>query len=115
MWAWRRRYGVGEPIWWLSAQRWSNDRQVGHNGLLPELFTESEWKTLASRFDLTLRQAEVARWLCRGHSKIGISHEMRLSPHTVRMHTRDLFKKLKVRDRIGVPIMLVLANRESNV
>lgn len=72
--------------------------------LLPSLFERKEWRKLAG---LTKRQAEIAWWICRGLSAKEIGGRLRLSSHTVRMHTRALYDRLGVRDRLGVPVMLV--------
>jgi len=49
--------------------------------------------------------------MCRGFRKEAIAKEFGVSQSTVRMHAIELFKRLKVRDRIGVPVRLVLADR----
>lgn len=80
-------------------------------GCLPELFTEDRWKELAAHFRLSRRQVETARLLCRGFRKSDIAKRLRVSVSAVRMHTTLLFKRLRVCDRIGVPLRLVLAER----
>ena len=80
-------------------------------GQLPELFTEKRWKMLAAHFRLSRRQVETARLLCRGYRKSDIAKKLHVSISAVRMHTAMLFKRLGIRDRIGVPVRLVLADR----
>jgi len=79
---------------------------------LPDLFTKEQWTALAERFRLSKRQKEISRLICLGYSNTGIARELGLKHDTVRMHNRELFKKLAIRQRMGVPIHLVLAERE---
>lgn len=86
----------------------SRDSQV----LLPEIFTARQWRVLAGHLGLTTRQAQIARLTCRGVGRSGIARRLNISPHTVRMHSEELFLRLKIHDRIGVPVRLVLAARQ---
>lgn len=79
---------------------------------LPELFGLMEWQMLASNAGLTPRQVQVARLLCLGFSTAEIAGALVLSTSTVRLHIRALFERLDVRDRIGVPVRLVIMARE---
>jgi DNA-binding NarL/FixJ family response regulator len=79
---------------------------------LPDLFTDEQWAALAKRFRLSRRQRQAARLICLGYSNTAIGRELGLRPDTVRMHNRELFKKLDIRHRMGVPLQLVLAERE---
>jgi len=79
---------------------------------LPDLFTKEQWAALATRFGLSKRQKEMAQLICLGYSNTAIARELGLKHDTVRMHNRELFKKLAIRQRIGVPVCLVLADRE---
>lgn len=79
---------------------------------LPDLFTNEQWAALAERFRLSKRQKEIARLICLGLSNTGIARELGLKHDTIRMHNRELFKKLAIRQRMGVPVHLVLADRE---
>lgn len=87
------------------------DGASGDSAGLPELFTPSRWVTLAKRFRLSKRQKEIARLICLGFSNTAIGKELGLRPDTVRMHNRELFKKLAIRQRMGVPVRLVIADR----
>jgi len=90
----------------------SGKLEIVEDGHLPELFAEPRWKRLAAHFELSPRHAEIARLMCRGLRKEAVAHALGLAPSTVRMHTIELFKRLKVRDRIGIPVRLVVADRE---
>jgi DNA-binding NarL/FixJ family response regulator len=78
---------------------------------LPELFTADEWNRLATELRLSPRQAQVARLICLGLSKEEMATRLRVSEPTARLHVKELFRKLRVNDRVGVPVRLVVAGR----
>lgn len=55
--------------------------------------------TLRDRFDLTPRQAEVARLLARRLTNVEIAQRLHVSPNTARHHTEAVMGKLDVTDR----------------
>lgn len=79
--------------------------------LLPALFTNAGWVLLGNRFGLTQRQLQAARLICRGCTNPEIATALRVSEGTVRLHTDGLFKAMNVRNRVGVVVRLVLADR----
>lgn len=79
--------------------------------MLPELFSVAEWKALGESLGLTPRQLQVARLVCRGCGRSEIAHRLGVAPSTVRMHSVELFRRLDIHDRIGVPIRLILVHR----
>lgn len=60
---------------------------------------------------LSPRQADVARFICRGLRKGEIAKELRVTEYTVRMHANALYRRLEVHDRVGVVVKLVLHAR----
>ncbi len=82
--------------------------------LLPDLFSDAQWVALRHELKIPERQLHVARWICRGCTNYEIAAHLGVSLDTVRMHTKSLYKKLKVRARLGVPVRLVLAMTEMN-
>ena len=78
---------------------------------LPDMFSAEEWQELSKQLGLSPRQAQVARLICRGHMNRELATALGIKPDTVRMHRRELFKKLKITDRVGVPVRLILAWR----
>lgn len=91
-------------------------REDGHadeDQRIPELFTDDQWRELASYLALPPRQLQIAHLLCRGWTNRQIASRLGISPHTVRTHLRALFERFEVRDRVGVVVRLVLADRQS--
>jgi DNA-binding CsgD family transcriptional regulator len=84
---------------------------AAHEGEGLELFTGSQWRQLERHLGLTARQAEIAPLVCKGLRNKEIGQRLGISPHTVRMHLSSLFKRLGVRDRVGLVVRLVLAAR----
>lgn len=78
---------------------------------LPDMFSAEEWRALSARLRLSPRQAQVARLICRGQKNHELAEAIGIKLDTIRMHRRELFKKLKIDDRVGVPVRLILAWR----
>lgn len=79
---------------------------------LPDLFTSAQWRVLSGHLGLTPRQTQIARLTCRGLGRSGIGQRLEISEHTVRMHNEELYRRLRINDRIGIPVRFVLAARQ---
>ncbi len=79
---------------------------------LPDLFSPQQWRILAKQLGLTPRQRQIARLICLGQTNDEMAVKLELAPHTVRMHKQALYRRLRIRDRIGVPIRVVIAFRD---
>ncbi len=79
---------------------------------LPELFSTPQWRDLAEHFELTPRQEQVARMLCRGLNNKEIGSTLDITRDAVNMHVRKLLQKLRVSHRVGVVVRLVVTERE---
>lgn len=77
------------------------------------LFNERSWQQLKAKLDLSGRQLELCRLICKSMSTKEMATALQLSPHTVQMHMKCLFKKLAVNDRVGLVVRLVVASRRS--
>jgi len=56
---------------------------------------------------LTLRQKQIMRMLCTGNNNQLISESLRLSPHTVKSHIYNIYKKLKVGNRLQASTLVM--------
>jgi DNA-binding NarL/FixJ family response regulator len=59
----------------------------------------SETSSIATRYGLTPREAEVALLLAAGRGNAAIASKLRISPHTARHHTQHVLAKLGVHSR----------------
>lgn len=91
-----------------------NQEARGDDDGLPDLFSEIEWTDLGRRFALSPRQRQIARMICLGRSNRSIGQRLGLKLDTIRMHNRELFRKLGARQRIGVVVRLVMAFRNGS-
>lgn len=60
----------------------------------------------AARAGLTVREREIAWLISRGMCQKGIAQALDISPHTVRNHTRHIFQKMGVRDRMQLALKI---------
>ncbi len=86
-------------------------RACDEDDCLPELFDDDEWPELARTLTLTPRQCAVARCVCRGLKRGAIARQRGVSENTVRTHVRGLFCRLRVNNRLGLLVQLVLTDR----
>jgi DNA-binding NarL/FixJ family response regulator len=78
---------------------------------LPDMFDSQEWELIARHLDLTDQQRRIVRWICRGLSNKVIAQRLGVSDNTVRTHVRLLYRKLKISNRVGVPVRATVAAR----
>jgi len=64
-------------------------------------------RTVAARFALTAREAEVALMLAHGLSDAAIAQRLAISPHTARRHSERVLRKLDLHSRAAVAVTLL--------
>ena len=67
----------------------------------------SEDEILRKRFDLTVREAEVLRWIAQGKSNRDVASILACSPRTVNKHLEQIYHKLKVENRTAAAMLAV--------
>jgi len=51
---------------------------------------------------LTHREIQVAELVCEGYINKMIANKLHISPATVKSHMQNIYRKLKVKDKIGL-------------
>jgi DNA-binding CsgD family transcriptional regulator len=53
----------------------------------------------------------MAKRICQGMTNQEIAQDLGITDNTVRMHVRDLFRRIDVRDRVGAVVWMVHEDR----
>ena len=86
---------------------WSDGKQ-------PEviLLNEKQWSYVQNRYDLTPREREIAELICQGLRNGNIANVLHIRPGTVKTHTRNIYRKVHVRSKIGMLLRFVTDARD---
>ena len=93
-----------------------NPGSRGVNGNQPEviLLNEKQWSYVQSRYTLTPREREIAELICQGLRNGNIANVLRIRLGTVKTHTRNIYRKVHVRSKIGMLLRFVTDTRDSS-
>ncbi len=75
------------------------------------LLNEKQWSYVQSRYDLTPREREIAELICQGLRNYKIASVLRIRPGTVKTHTRNIYRKVHVKSKIGMLLRFVTDTR----
>ena len=91
-----------------------NSGRRGSSGTQPEviLLNEKQWSYVQSRYDLTPREREIAELICQGLRNGNIANVLHIRPGTVKTHTRNIYRKVHVRSKIGMLLRFVTDARD---
>lgn len=70
-----------------------------HNIELASRGIESKINRITERYNLTERESEVARYLYKGLTYVGIADELTISKNTVKRHIHNIYKKMEIESR----------------
>jgi len=91
------------------------DPAVVYAALRRVALTSAPTDLLTARYQLTPREAEVARLLALGKSNAEVAQSLSISEHTARRHTEQVLLKLGVRSRAAVAPLLAEVAAEAPV
>jgi DNA-binding NarL/FixJ family response regulator len=76
------------------------------------LLNEKQWSYVQNRYDLTPREREIAELICQGLRIGNIARILHIRPGTVKTHTRNIYRKVHVRSKIGMLLRFVTDTRD---
>jgi DNA-binding NarL/FixJ family response regulator len=83
------------------------------NGRLT-LLSDKQWSYLRKRYDLTPREQQIAELICQGLRTAHIAGHLKIQPGTVKTHVRNIYRKVRVENKINMLLRFVAEARESS-
>ena len=81
----------------------------------PLLLDDRQWSYVQNRYNLTPREREIAEQICQGLRSCNIAKNLRIKPGTVKTHTRNIYRKVRVTSKIAMLLRFVDDTRELSV
>ena len=78
----------------------------------PLLLDGRQWSYVQNRYSLTPREREIAEMICQGLRSCNIARNLRIKPGTVKTHTRNIYRKVRVKSKISMLLRFVSDTRE---
>ena len=66
------------------------------------LLDQKQWSYVQNLYNLTPREREIAEQICQGLGNGGIAKNLRIKPGTVKTHTRNIYRKVRVKNKIAM-------------
>jgi DNA-binding NarL/FixJ family response regulator len=71
------------------------------------LLSDKEWSYVKKRYNLTPRECQIAELICQGLHNGNIAKFLNISPGTVKTHTRNIYRKARVKSKIAMLLRFV--------
>ena len=71
------------------------------------LLNKNEWLYIKRRYSLTPRECQIAELICQGLHNGKIAKFLKISPGTVKTHTRNIYRKARVKSKIATLLRFV--------
>ncbi len=81
----------------------------------PLLLDGRQWSFVQNRYNLTPREREIAEMICQGLRSCNIAKTLRIKTGTVKTHTRNIYRKVRVKSKIAMLLRFVSDTRELSV
>ena len=75
------------------------------------LLDKKQWSYVQTLYNLTPREREIAEQICQGLGNGGIAKNLRIKPGTVKTHTRNIYRKLRVKNKIAMLLRFLTDTR----
>jgi DNA-binding NarL/FixJ family response regulator len=66
------------------------------------LLDKKQWAYVQNLYNLTPREREIAEQICQGIGNGGIAKNLSIKPGTVKTHTRNIYRKVRVKNKISM-------------
>ena len=71
------------------------------------LLDEKQWLYLKERYHMTTRELQVSILICRGFNNNEIAESLKIKHGTVKTHLRNLYRRVRVKNKILLLLRLV--------
>ena len=89
-----------------------NSEQQGSNLFL---LNGRQWSYVQNRYNLTPRERQIAELICQGLRSCNIAKSLRIKQGTVKTHTRNIYRKVRVQSKIAMLLRFVSDTREFSI
>lgn len=79
----------------------------------PTLISDAQWAYLQKRYELTVREREIAELVCRGQRNGKIAAYLKVRPETVKTHVRNIYRKTGVKSKMLLLLRFVAEARHT--
>lgn len=76
------------------------------------LLDKKQWSYVQDLYNLTPREREIAEQICQGIGNGNIAKNLRIKPGTVKTHTRNIYRKLRVKNKIAMLLKFLTDTRD---
>lgn len=73
-----------------------------------------QWLYVQSRYNLTPRERQIAELLCQGLRNCSIAKNLLITPGTVKTHTRNIYRKVRVKSKIAMLLQFISDTRDAS-
>lgn len=71
------------------------------------LLNDTHWLYIQNRYHLSPRELQVARLVCSGFNNEEIAHSLKIKNGTVKTHLRNIYRRIRVRNKITMLLKFV--------
>ena len=77
------------------------------------LLDRTQWSYLSRRYELTPREVQIAELVCQGLRHGSIARQLSIRPGTVKTHIRNIYRKVRVRNKMNMLLRFVSEARSA--
>ena len=74
---------------------------------LVSLLDEKQWSYLQKRYHISPRELQVAKLACQGFNNDEIAKALKIKHGTVKTHLRNIYRRIRVKDKIAMLLKFV--------